>query len=1845
MKYIHLSLILLFIFLLNGCQSQQKPQAPLPGFENYVNAYTSGKISTGSSITVHLLQPVSQKNINLKKLFTFSPDIKGEALITGERVVEFRPFAPLKQGTTYSATFRLGELIDTEPQFKEMTFQFSTLEQWFSVSFDGLQSHEGASLSQMQFSGCLLTADDAPPAETEKILQAGYEGKSVPIRWNHELAGRKHFFTIDSLQRYPGKKGKLQLQWNGNPISVQKKGEETISIPDLNVFEILDAKVNNEPEQHIEIRFSDPILKSQDLTGFVVLNEDANLRLTSEGNIIKAWPEKRLSAEYDLTVFNGIENINYAKLPASETFRLHFSEMNPEVRFIGKGVIVPQSETLEIPFEAIALSSVEVRVVQIFKENILTFFQANNYDGSAELIKAGRLVHSGNVDLTPKEPDGLEKWNTYKINLAELFPIEQGAIYNVQLRFFKENSVLSCGENDKASPSKKIRSEKKEPYQTEWDYPGWYFNYYYPPNYNWQERDNPCHDSYYNSDRFVSRNIFASQLGIIAKEGQDHKITFAVTNLLTTVPEQNTELRLFNYQNRHMQTLTTDNQGFASATFEKKPFFLIAQKGNQFGYLRLDDGSSLSTSNFNVGGQVVTDGLKGFIYGERGVWRPGDTIYLNTIIEKENAGLPENYPVLFELINPLGQVVDKRVLTENINGFYPVQVKTAADAPTGNWQAQVTVGNAVFSKRVKIETIKPNRLKIKLDLPKTALTQKTESIPLEAAWLHGSPARSLKAKVDVLFVENKASFTGFEQYTFTDPASSFSPTEQAIFEGNLGADGKTSVPVDFQSVEDAPGMLKAWFTTRVFEQGGDFSINVEQAAFAPYSTFVGVKMPASEDNWYKTDTDYLPEIVLVDANGKAVSGDDIEARLYKIDWRWWWESGEEYLAHYVSGNYYRPVISWDVNNASHKTQLQLNVKYNNWQDNGRYLLWVKNLTSGHASGVTFYMSQWGAWRTEGMAEGAALLSLRTDKEKYNAGEKIEVTIPSSKSGKALVSIETGTGISDIFWVNTKEKQTSFTIDAKPEMAPNFYVHVSLIQPYGQTENDAPLRMYGVIPVLVENPETILKPALQVPDEIEPEKEYTIRVSETNRKEMTYTLAVVDEGLLALTNYKTPNPHSEFYAREALGVKTWDLYDEVAGAYGIRLEKAFAVGGDADLAVSGEKDVSRFKPVVQYAGPFTLKKGKTATHKFKMPNYVGEVRVMVVAGNNGAFGNSEASVPVRSGLMMLATAPRVLAPGEEILLPIQVFAMKENVKNVKVKVKTNPLLSVAEEDEKEIRFERTGDQMAFFKLKVNSATGAGKITAEAFSGSEKASYEINIEIRNPNAPVTVESSQIVEGNQSWETQLQVPGRAADAKAWIEISGFPSINLTKHINYLINYPHGCAEQIVSTALPQLFLEGLTELSDERKQEIEKYVRATLQKLPAYQLPAGGFAYWPGSAVADEWATSYAGHFMLIAEKSGYTLPVGLKSKWLSFQQTAARNYTPSESLIDGFPVQNFDFIQSYRLYTLALAGSPDMGAMNRLREKRGKPAITSWQLAAAYILAGQPDAGKKLIADLTTSIEEYREQSGTFGSALRDKAIILETLVLSGEKEKAFRLLQTIANEMNQSGWLNTQETAWCLMSASSFARKFASGSEETRFSLTVNGETTKLRSKIPVINIPVDLKEKKDIQVNYTNNGSSPNYVKVLARGVPAGIDTSFFSNNLVMQVKYYNSAGDEINPQTLRQGEDFKLEVTLKNPGIYRHYENLILNTIFPSGWEIMNRRIGDIPQEEYQDFDYQDIRDDRVYTYFNLEMNRQKTFVFYLNAAYAGRFYQPPVNCEAMYDQSVSAQQPGRFIEINRNQ
>ncbi|MFV0266586.1 MAG: alpha-2-macroglobulin family protein [Draconibacterium sp.] len=1839
MKKLIFPIAILFLMAVSCSKSEKKAVTTDVAFARYVQAFTSGVISNESSISVYMTQPV-EGEANTDELFRFEPEVKGKTVLVGGRVFEFRPEKPLKPGTTYKAAFALGKVLEVDSKLQTMPFEFATVKQTYSITVEGLKNYEGLNSTQMQLTGYVLTADVADSEPIEKIVTVTANGKELPVLWNHDSGRRKHFFTVDSLARMQDDAGKVIVKWEGSSLNTDVAGTKELEIPALSTFKILDATVVQQPEQSINVRFSDPLLKTQDLEGLIELDNSRDLRLEVDGNVVKVWTSKRVSGTQTLHVYEGIKSANYVRLKSGENFLLQFTNAEPALRLIGKGVIVPQTDHLEFPFEAISLNAVDVRLIEIYKDNIAQFLQENRLSGSSDLKRVGRPVYEGKVDLISTNPVNYNQWNTFKIDLGKLVKLQQGAVYRVELRFRKDYSLYICPEDSAQTEVPDIDLSTGEDYSTEWDMPGWYSDYYYPEGYDWQERDNPCHVAYYNSDRFVSRNIMASQLGIIAKEGRDQRMLFAVSNLVSTLPEADVELQLYNYQNQLIETIKTDAQGFARVDLKKKPFLLVAKKGSQFGYLRLDDGTSLSVSNFNVAGQEITDGMKGFIYGERDVWRPGDTLFLNFILEtaSDDSG---NHPVIFSLINPKEQVVERRVVTSNENGFYRLSTQTKKDAPTGNWRAQVQVGNSFFSKRVKIETIKPNRLKIELGLPDDKLLGiEDKSLPISASWLHGSPAKSLKAKVEVLFTKSSTQFPNFQSYTFSDPASRFSGKEETIFDAQLDEAGKGSIPLKLEGLDNAPGVLNAWFTSRVFETGGDFSTSITKARYSPYSTYVGLRMPESEDNWYKTDTDYLPEIVLVDKNGKAASGNDLEVRLYKVNWRWWWESGSESLAHYVSGSYYQPVDSWVINKAEHKSQIRLNVKYTNWQDNGRYFLWVKDNTSGHSSGITFYMSKWGGWRSDGMAEGATMLSIRTAKEKYNVGEDIEVVIPSSKTGKALVSLENGTKVLDMFWVETADKQTRFSITAKPEMAPNFYVHVSLIQPFGSTENDAPLRLYGVIPVEVENPETILKPLIKAPAEIEPETDYSVEISEANNQKMTYTLAIVDEGLLGLTNYTTPNPHATFYQREALGVKTWDLYDYVAGAYGARLEKAFAVGGDGEMVDSEKKEANRFKPVVQFAGPFTLEAGKKQKHTFKMPNYVGAVRMMVVAGNRGAYGAEEVSVPVRKGLMLLAIVPRVLAPLETFDLPVSVFAMKDNVKDVSITVKANELFEVVGSPDNKLQFAETGEKMSYFKLKVKAQSGVGKIVVEAKSGRETASYEVEVQVRNPNQAVTVLQSKLVKGDENWNTELQNPGEPGSNEAWVEISGFPPLNLGKYIDYLIQYPHGCVEQITSAVFPQLFLKNLTEVDADQKLEIETNVRQALVKLQAYQLGSGGFSYWPGSSYANEWGTNYVGHFLVCAEKAGYSLPYGMKDKWVHYQKSAARNWKKSQSDTDIYYYRNYDLNQAYRLYTLALAGNADLGAMNRLREKTTKSQDVLWRLASAYVLAGKKEVAQQLVANLSTEVEEYNEFSGTFGSSLRDKAMILESLVLLDEQENAFGMLQEISEDINKSSWLSTQTVAWSLFSAAQFSDKFYKNGNETGYELTANGEKAKARTKIPVVKVPVKNNNTRQVALEYKNTGANATFVRLVTRGIPAGVDSTSAVSNLVLEVKYLDAAGKTIDPTSVSQGTDIKMEVTVKHPGKKVNYEEMVLSVLVPSGWEILNKRLSDAPQSD-ANYEYQDIRDDRIYTYFDLDMGKQKTFTFYLNAAYKGEFYLPPVSCEAMYDNSVNARRGGKMVMV----
>ena len=233
--------------------------------------------------------------------------------------------------------------------------------------------------------------------------------------------------------------------------------------------------------------------------------------------------------------------------------------------------------------------------------------------------------------------------------------------------------------------------------------------------------------------------------------------------------------------------------------------------------------------------------------------------------------------------------------------------------------------------------------------------------------------------------------------------------------------------------------------------------------------------------------------------------------------------------------------------------------------------------------------------------------------------------------------------------------------------------------------------------------------------------------------MTYTLAVVDDGLLDLTNFKTPDPWNVFYAREALGIRTWDMYDFVMGAYAGKYGSLFSIGGDEDVKPANSK-ANRFKPVVKFIGPFALKKGEEQSHKLKLPPYIGSVRVMVVAGQDGAYGKAEKTVPVRTPLMILSSLPRVVSTDEEIYLPVNVFAMENTVKNVSIKVETTGKLKIANGGSQSLNFATPGDKMVYFALKSGSSTGIERVTITATGNGHTSKETIEIDVRNPNPPI-------------------------------------------------------------------------------------------------------------------------------------------------------------------------------------------------------------------------------------------------------------------------------------------------------------------------------------------------------------------------------------------------------------------------------------------------------------------------------------------------------------------------------
>ena len=455
--------------------------------------------------------------------------------------------------------------------------------------------------------------------------------------------------------------------------------------------------------------------------------------------------------------------------------------------------------------------------------------------------------------------------------MSKIIKSDPGAIYRVELSIKQEYSLYKCSENTLVTNvennsveryfEKEFYIDKNKKYTKEelkefedreelyWDHKS--NNYKNRSYYDWNDRKNPCKKAYFdNSERTISTNILASNLGVIIKKGAHKNYFVAVNNLITTDPVEGADIKFYNYQKQEIGASKSNFEGFSNIELTKNAYFAIVSKANSTTYVKIDDGYSLSTSKYDVSGMKLKNGLKGYLYGERGVWRPGDTIHLTFILDDKLNRLPQNHPIKLEVTDARGKMVYRKITSEGLNGFSRFSVPTKGTSPTGNWSANISIGGAKFNKTLKVETIKPNRLKIKISFDQETLKATAPILgKINLNWLHGAPAKNLKVSVKVKLTSTKATFKGFKKYVFNDPIKTFSSEELTVFDGEVDANGAAKINKDISVKSQAPGMLRASFLTKAFEKGGDFSIDVFSKNFAPYSSFVGLRSPKTKSIW------------------------------------------------------------------------------------------------------------------------------------------------------------------------------------------------------------------------------------------------------------------------------------------------------------------------------------------------------------------------------------------------------------------------------------------------------------------------------------------------------------------------------------------------------------------------------------------------------------------------------------------------------------------------------------------------------------------------------------------------------------------------------------------------------------------------------------------------------------------------------------------------------------------------------------------------------------------------------------------------------------------------------------
>ncbi len=1528
----------------------------------------------------------------------------------------------------------------------------------------------------------------------------------------------------------------------------------------------------------VNIALSQPVME-QGLKSAITIEPAVNFEVNvTDGGLVISSADFNPEKTYNISMSNALKGAFGGTFEEERTIQAYFGTLAPALNFINeKGMYLSTKGYRNLALNIVQIPEVKVTVIKVYENNILQLFRegqswAYDYNEEEDEYSEYRYYNTRNLGDTVYSE---------LIDVAKL--PKHHAAHLLHLDF-----------------ADKLKSND-----------GVFIVVIGSTAHQWIQ---------------TSKILSLSDIGLIVKQEKGRLLVFA-NSIRNATPIANAKVSFISTTNQNVHTAQTDKDGVA--VFDKlqqsipgRTIGLVsASHKDEYSFLTFQQ-ARVETSRYDVGGRMINDaGLNTWIYAERNLYRPGETIHVSAVLRTESWMPPGEMPIKFRLMMPNGKEFSSKKKILNVQGSAEVAFEVPPTALTGTYVLEVLSGNEVLlnTYNFSIEDFMPDRIKADLQL-NNAVFKIGEPVigTIQANNLFGTPAANRNYEWELNISKRDFEPKGYEAYNFT--VSKQFDFSSIFRSGVTDAHGAAIERVTLDTNLTETGLLKGHIRTSVFDETGRPVHRYANVDIFTQHTFVGIKLLNS---YVATRVPLSIGLVALNKDGKPQS-QRVEVKMVRKEWQ---NVIEE------THKRYKYVSKWvEKDLGSQQLTINNNTVFNFTPDqSGEYEVRVYIEGSKSYVSQTFYAyGMGGAAQTSFEVNNEGNVTIKADKERYEPGETINLLFTTPFEGRMLVTVERDK-VLEYHFVNTNNRAASLKLKASDAYLPNVYIATTLFR--AMDGSDMPLTVahgYRNIPV------SATKNALPLSLSMVPHsRSKTTQVVQIKTAPNAYvTVAAVDEGILQVKNYKTPDPYSFFYQKVALTCNSFDVYPLLLPEYKMTSSSTGGDGAASDMDgrvnpmfVNRVKNVSFWSGIVQADANGHLK------YEIAVPQFSGAIRVMAVAYKDKAFGSKDNTMKVADPIVISTALPRFLSPDDQATMPITLSNTTAKEATAIVSVSTQGAVNITKSFQQNVSIKPNGEARVVFDIAAAQEIGVGKVLVTVKALGETFTEETELSVRPPASLQKVYLVGTVVAGKPVNIDLQHNFLPKTVKGSLVIANTPLVKFSKNLSNLVNYPHGCIEQTISAAFPQMYFADLSRVvnsSEGREVNANYNVQQAIYKIQASQLYNGAMSYWPGGSYESWWGSVYAAHFLLEAQKAGFEVNTTTYNRLLDYlrfrlkkKEVIAYHYNNNQrKTIAAKEIP-------YTLYVLALARKAEVSVMNYYKGNLESLSMDGkYLLAAAYALNGQQDKAKQILPKSFVGEESVTQFGGSFYSFVRDKAIALNTLLdVNPQDPQVAILARQVSEDLANAPYLNTQENAFGILALGKLAREAAATSGE--IVVNVGGKKVASTEGAP-LQIDVQSYFPQSVQLSASGKGSFY-YFRELS-GVSATGDVPAADKFMKVRRYYYTRNGQLINNNTFKQNDLIIVKITIE--GQYTNsIDNVVITDMLPAGLEIENTRLNEIPNlkwvndvKERDEPDYLDVRDDRI-NIFTSVSSKPKSFYYMVRAVSPGVYKLGHVQADAMYN------------------